>query len=234
MMNRRNFLKKGSATGFAVTTLGFVGCQLSGSSENKTENKDQLKQIADEFELNEITIDELQQKMQSGAYTSRAITELYLKRIETIDKNGPALNAVIEINPDALAIANEMDKERKAGKVRSPLHGIPVLIKDNIDTADKMMTTAGSLALDGHKAAKDAFIIKQLRDAGAVLLGKTNLSEWANFRSSRSSSGWGSRGGQTKIPVYWIAIPVGPVPDRVLPWQPIFALLLLVQKQTVR
>ena len=200
MMNRRNFLKKGSATGFAVTTLGFVGCQLSGSSENKTENKDQLKQIADEFELNEITIDELQQKMQGGAYTSRAITELYLKRIEAIDKNGPALNAVIEINPDALAIADEMDKERKAGKVRSQLHGIPVLIKDNIDTGDKMMTTAGSLALDGHKAAKDAFIIKQLRDAGAVLLGKTNLSEWANFRSSRSSSGWSSRGGQTKNP----------------------------------
>ncbi len=200
MMNRRNFLKNGSATGLAVTTLGFVGCQSPDSSENKTESKDQLKQIADEFELNEITIDELQQKMQSGAYTSRAITELYLKRIEAIDKKGPVLNAVIEVNPDAIAIADEMDKERKAGKVRGQLHGIPVLIKDNIDTADKMMTTAGSLALDGHKAAKDAFIIKQLRDAGAVLLGKTNLSEWANFRSSRSSSGWSSRGGQTKNP----------------------------------
>ncbi len=107
---------------------------------------------------------------------------------------------VIEINPDALAIADEMDKERKSGKVRSKLHGIPVLIKDNIDTADKMMTTAGSLALDGHKAKYDAFIIKQLREAGAVLLGKTNLSEWANFRSNRSSSGWSSRGGQTKNP----------------------------------
>lgn len=200
MMNRRNFLKNGSATGLAVTTLGFVACQSPGSSENKTENKDQLKQVADEFELNEVTIDELQQKMRSGAYTSRAITELYLKRMEAIDKKGSALNAVIEMNPDALALADEMDKERKAGNVRGPLHGIPVLIKDNIDTADKMMTTAGSLALEGHKAAKDAFIIKQLRDAGAVLLGKTNLSEWANFRSSRPSSGWSSRGGQTKNP----------------------------------
>ena len=138
--------------------------------------------------------------MQNGTYTSKSLTELYLKRIDAIDKKGPALNAVIEINPDALTIAESMDKERKEGKVRGPLHGIPVLIKDNIDTGDKMMTTAGSLALEGHKAAKDAFIIKQLREAGAVLLGKTNLSEWANFRSSRSSSGWSSRGGQTKNP----------------------------------
>ena len=199
MMNRRNFLKKGSATGLVVTTMGFVACQSPVKSENQTADKD-ARLIADDFELNEITIDELQQKMKSGAYTSRSITELYLKRIEALDKKGPALNAVIEINPDALAIADEMDKERKAGKVRSPLHGIPILVKDNIDTADKMMTTAGSLALEGNKASKDAFIIKQLRNAGAVLLGKTNLSEWANFRSSRSSSGWSSRGGQTKNP----------------------------------
>src|SRR3990170_9073650 len=199
MMNRRNFLKKGSATGLVVTTMGFVACQSPVKSENQTADKD-ARLIADDFELNEITIDELQQKMKSGAYTSRGITELYLKRIEALDKKGPALNAVIEINPDALAIADEMDKERKAGKVRSPLHGIPILVKDNIDTADKMMTTAGSLALEGNKASKDAFIIKQLRNAGAVLLGKTNLSEWANFRSSRSSSGWSSRGGQTKNP----------------------------------
>ncbi|MBI2731515.1 MAG: amidase [Sphingobacteriales bacterium] len=127
--------------------------------------------------------------------------EMYLKRIEAIDKSGPAINAVIEINPDAIAIAEAMDKERKEGKLRGPLHGIPVLIKDNINTGDKMMTTAGALALVGNKAAKDAFIIQQLRNAGAVLLGKTNLSEWANFRSTRSSSGWSSRGGQTKNPV---------------------------------
>jgi amidase len=153
-----------------------------------------------DFVLSEATIDGLQQKMQQGAYTSRSITELYLKRIEQIDKAGPGLHAVIEVNPDALAIADEMDKERKAGKVRGPMHGIPVLVKDNIDTGDKMMTTAGSLALVGHKAAQDAFIIAQLRKSGAVLLGKTNLSEWANFRSTRSTSGWSSRGRQTKCP----------------------------------
>lgn len=198
MINRRSFLKN-SATGLAVTTLGFVGCQSPVSSEYQTTDKDEADPV-DDFELNEMTIDELQQKMQSGSYTSRSITELYLKRIDDVDKKGFALNSVIEVNPDALAIADEMDKERKAGKVRSVLHGIPVLVKDNIDTGDKMMTTAGSLALDGHKAVKDAFVIKQLRDAGAILLGKTNLSEWANFRSNRSTSGWSSRGGQTRNP----------------------------------
>ncbi len=153
-----------------------------------------------DFVLNEATIDVLQQKMQQGVYTSRSITELYLKRIEQIDKAGPGLHAVIEVNPDALAIADQMDQERKSGKLRGPMHGIPVLVKDNIDTGDKMMTTAGSLALVGHRAAQDAFIIAQLRKAGAVLLGKTNLSEWANFRSTRSTSGWSSRGRQTKCP----------------------------------
>lgn len=199
MMNRRNFLKTSSATGL-VTTLGLASCQSPVKSGNEATDKDQDDPAVDKFELNEITIDELQQKMQEGTYTSRAITALYLQRIEAIDKKSHALNSVIEVNPDALTIADDMDKERKAGKVRGPLHGIPVLVKDNIDTADKMMTTAGSLALDGHKAAKDAFIIKQLREAGAVLLGKTNLSEWANFRSNRSTSGWSSRGGQTKNP----------------------------------
>lgn len=147
--------------------------------------------------------------MQSGELTARSIAELYLKRIQEIDKAGPALNSVIEINPDALSIADTLDKERKEGKVRGPLHGIPVLIKDNIDTGDNMMTTAGSLALEGHKAAKDAFIIAELRKAGAVLLGKTNLSEWANFRSTRSSSGWSSRGGQTKNPYVLDRSPCG-------------------------
>lgn len=138
--------------------------------------------------------------MQKGEYTARSLTELYLQRIEDVDKKGPSLHAVIEVNPDALAIADDLDKERKAGKIRGPLHGIPVLVKDNIDTGDKMMTTAGSLALVGNKATQDAHIIKKLREAGAVLLGKTNLSEWANFRSTRSTSGWSSRGGQTKCP----------------------------------
>ena len=147
--------------------------------------------------------------MQNGQYTSRAITQMYLDRIEAIDKNGPKLNAVIEINPDALTIADAMDQERKDGKIRGPLHGIPVLIKDNIDTADKMSTSAGSLALADNKATQDAFIVKKLRDAGAVILGKTNLSEWANFRSTRSTSGWSSRGGQTSNPYVLDRTPCG-------------------------
>ena len=138
--------------------------------------------------------------MRTGKMTSKQLTQKYLDRIKAVDKSGPMLNAVIEVNPDALVIAAQMDAERKAGKLRGPLHGIPVLIKDNINTGDKMMTTAGALALEGNRADKDAFIITRLREAGAVLLGKTNLSEWANFRSSRSTSGWSSRGGQTRNP----------------------------------
>ncbi|MDP1614286.1 MAG: amidase, partial [Methylococcales bacterium] len=138
--------------------------------------------------------------MQSGKLSAKSLTKMYLKRIEEIDKKGPRLNSVIELNPDALLIATSMDAERKDGKIRGPLHGIPILIKDNINTADKMQTTAGSLALQGNIALVDAFIVKQLRAAGAIILGKTNLSEWANFRSTRSCSGWSSRGQQTKNP----------------------------------
>ena len=153
------------------------------------------------FELNEITIDELQAGMKSSKFTARSITEKYLARIQEIDRQGPAINSVIEINPDALGIADSLDRERKEKGARGPLHGIPVFIKDNIDTADKMMTTAGSLALVGApKPAKDAFIAAQLRKAGAVILGKTNLSEWANIRSSHSTSGWSGRGGLTRNP----------------------------------
>lgn len=195
-MNRRNFLRNTSVAGLAATTIASTTFQVTAktTSENLEEN------FKDDFELNEVTIDELQQKMKDGKLTSKAITKMYLKRIEEIDKNGPAINSVIEVNPDAMKIAEEMDKERKAGKLRGPMHGIPVLIKDNIDTADKMMTTAGAAALIGNIASEDAFVVKQLRAAGAVLLGKTNLSEWANFRSSRSTSGWSSRGGQTRMP----------------------------------
>jgi amidase len=150
--------------------------------------------------LPEWTISELQEKMEAGELTSRRIAELYLERIEEVDKNGPYINSVIELNPDALEIADTLDAERQAGKTRGALHGIPILIKDNVDTADRMQTTAGSLALDGHFAAKDAFIVKQLRKAGALILGKTNLSEWANFRGKRSVSGWSSRGGLTRNP----------------------------------
>src|SRR5688572_16446991 len=150
--------------------------------------------------LPEWTISDLQEGMESGELTARRIAELYTERMDEIDKNSPYINSVIELNPDALEIADTLDAERKAGKVRGPLHGIPILIKDNIDTADQMQTTSGSLALEGHIAAKDAFIVKQLRKAGALILGKTNLSEWANFRGEPSVSGWSSRGGLTRNP----------------------------------
>src|SRR5215213_5534279 len=152
------------------------------------------------FELDELTISELQQALQSGKYSSRSLVEKYTDRIGEIDKKGPALYSVIELNPDAEKIATALDRERKEKGPRSPLHGIPILIKDNIDTQDRMMTTAGSLALVGAKPLRDASVAQKLREAGAVILGKTNLSEWANFRSTKSSSGWSGRGGQTKNP----------------------------------
>jgi amidase len=152
------------------------------------------------FPLEEATAAQLQDWMASGRYTARQLAELYLRRIEEIDRNGPALHAVIEVNPDALAIADALDAERKAKGPRGLLHGIPILIKDNIDTADRMLTTAGSLALEGTRPPADAFIVTRLRAAGAVILGKTNLSEWANFRSTHSTSGWSGRGGQVRNP----------------------------------
>lgn len=150
--------------------------------------------------LPEWTISELQRAMAAGELTARRIAELYLQRIEEVDKGGPYLNSIIELNPDALTIADKLDTERKTGKVRGALHGIPILIKDNIDTHDRMQTTSGSLALEGNYAVQDAFLVRQLRRAGAVILGKTNLSEWANFRGKPSVSGWSSRGGLTRNP----------------------------------
>jgi amidase len=150
--------------------------------------------------MEEWSISELQSKMASGELTARQLAELYLQRIADIDQNGPRLNSVIEVNPDALAIAEQLDAERKAGQVRGPLHGIPLLLKENIDTHDRMQTTAGSLALEGNFAARDAFLVERLRQAGALILGKTNLSEWANFRARHSTSGWSSRGGLTRNP----------------------------------
>jgi amidase len=150
--------------------------------------------------LDEITIADLQAGMASGKFSARSIVEKYLQRIEEVDKQGPELNSVLEVNPDAMAIAEALDKERKDQHVRGPMHGVPVLIKDNIDTADRMQTTAGSLALLGSKPTKDSFVAQKLRESGAVILGKTNLSEWANIRSSHSSSGWSGRGGQTNNP----------------------------------
>jgi len=149
-------------------------------------------------DVEELTISAMQEGMRSGRFTSRSLTELYLARIDALDKHGPAVNSMIEMNPDALQIADTLDQERKAGRVRGSMHGIPIVIKDNIDTADRMHTTAGSLALAENIALADAHVVRRLREAGAVILGKTNLSEWANFRSSHSTSGWSGRGGLTR------------------------------------
>ena len=190
-MKRRKFLET-SALGCALVISRPASLFASGLSP------EHLSLSPKDFELEELTITELQAGMQSGKYTSRQLVKKYLDRIDDIDKDGPKLNSVIEVNPDAMAIAEALDRERKEKGMRGPLHGIPILIKDNIDTADRMMTTAGSLALVGSRPAQDSFVARKLREAGAVILGKTNLSEWANFRSSHSSSGWSGRGGQTK------------------------------------
>lgn len=192
-MKRRNFFKTAALGGGTLALAPLSSCVQPATKVESPAN------YAD-FELNEFTISQLQEKMSSGVFTSEEITQKYLDRIELIDRQGPELRSVIEINSEALAIARKLDAERKSGKIRGPLHGIPVLIKDNIDTSDKMQTTAGSLALVGSPAPDDAFIVRKLRDAGAVLLGKTNLSEWANFRSTKSSSGWSGRGGQVRNP----------------------------------
>ncbi|PWK77637.1 amidase [Mucilaginibacter oryzae] len=199
-MDRRNFLKTGSVAGLTLSTLVAASCAQPSAENQGSDSTATANAKGDIFELSEATITDLQQKMQSKQFTSRLITELYLKRIDQIDKKGIMLNSVIELNKDALNMADAMDKEREKGKVRGPLHGIPVLIKDNINTGDNMHTTAGSLALADNFAKQDAFIVHKLREAGAVILGKTNLSEWANFRSTHSTSAWSSRGGQTKSP----------------------------------
>ena len=160
-------------------------------------------------DLEEQTIADLRAAMAGGALTSRRLVEAYLERIQALDTSGPALRAVIEVNPDALAIAEALDRERAEHGPRGPLHGIPILLKDNIDTADKMETTAGSLALVGMRRAQDAHVAARLREAGAVLLGKTNMSEWANFRSTHSSSGWSARGGQARNPYALDRTPCG-------------------------
>src|SRR5277367_6463968 len=193
-LQRRRFLQTSVLAGMSAAVL-----PAKASARADTTCPASVPEIRP-FELDEVTIAELQAGMASGKFSARLIAEKYLARIEEIDKHGPSVNSVLEVNPDALAIADALDKERKDQHVRGPMHGIPVLIKDNIDTADRMQTTAGSLALLGSKPAKDAFVAQRLREAGAVILGKTNLSEWANIRSSHSSSGWSGRGGQTKNP----------------------------------
>jgi amidase len=156
--------------------------------------------VGDIFELNEASVGDIQHSLKSGRHGARSITQLYLARIESLDKHGPAINSVIELNPDALTIADELDREYERNGPRGPLHGIPVLLKDNMDTADRMGTTAGSLAMAGSPASRDAFLVQRLRAAGAIILGKANMSEWANFRATHSVSGWSARGGQTRNP----------------------------------
>ena len=194
---RRRFLQTSVVGGVSAAVYPAVYPALAAAREVVPEPQSSAPPA---FEFDEITISQLRDGMQSGKYTARSITEKYLERIAAIDKAGPAINSVIELNPDAVAIADKLDGERKEKHIRGPLHGIPVLIKDNLDTADKMGTTAGSLALVGAKPPKDSYMAQRLREAGAVILGKTNLSEWANIRSSHSTSGWSGRGGLVKNP----------------------------------
>ncbi|MGD1021518.1 MAG: amidase [Candidatus Sulfotelmatobacter sp.] len=194
--SRRSFLKTTVIGGTAATLAPLYPALGAAREIARPEPKPDIKA----FELDEMTISDLQDGMKSGRFTARSLVEKYSARIDEIDKHGPSINSVLELNPDALSIADALDQERQLKGPRGSLHGIPVLIKDNIDTADRMMTTAGSLALVGSKPAKDSFVAERLRAAGAVILGKTNLSEWANIRSSHSTSGWSGRGGLTKNP----------------------------------
>ena len=199
-MDRRNFVQLGVVAGaLALRAKPLAAVSVIDRAASPS-NIPPNPFTAAAFELEEATVADLQAGMASGRYTARSVTQMYLSRISELDRRGPTLRHVIETNPDALGIAAALDTERKAGRVRGPLHGIPVLLKDNIDTADRMTTTAGSYALQGSIPLRDAFIAQRLREAGAVILGKANLSEWANFRSSHSTSGWSGRGGLAKNP----------------------------------
>ncbi|MEP7383234.1 MAG: amidase [Gemmatimonadota bacterium] len=197
-LDRRQFVRHGMALGVA----GTLGRSLAPAPmQRDTVSLDARAPGAPaQFPLEEVTVESLQGSMTTGRLSAVAITQQYLDRIQAIDRTGPSVHAVIEVNPDALAIAARMDAERAAGKVRGPLHGIPILIKDNIDSGDRMHTSAGTLVLAASRAARDAGLVARLRDAGMVLLGKTNLSEWANWRSTRSTSGWSGRGRLTRNP----------------------------------
>lgn len=190
-MDRREFLRVGAFGGAAALTA----CGRGGTASDPS-----FPGSVPTFELSEIALHDLRAGLSRGDWSAAELVELYFKRIEEVDATGTALRSVIEVNPEALQIARELDRQRAAGQTRGPLHGVPVMLKDNIDTADRMRTSAGSLALVDHIARRDAHVAARLREVGAVILGKTNLSEWANFRSSRSSSGWSGRGGQTRNP----------------------------------
>jgi amidase len=195
-MDRRDFIRSAAALGGAAVAGGATpALVLAAPPAVRVAGNDPV-----DFELNEVTLADLQRAMREGRHTARSIAVLYLQRIDAVDRVGPTLRSVLELNPDALRIADAMDAERQAGNVRGPLHGIPILLKDVIDTADGMHTTAGSLALMGSLPPRDAFIVSRLRDAGAVILGKTNLSEWSNARSTNATSGWSARGGLSRNP----------------------------------
>ncbi len=206
-MKRREFLGTGAAAGGALALGATGGCSAPDPGRDAARARQGAVGPAagqpwpvSSFELDEVSITELHAGMVSGRWTSEELTGMYLERIREIDGQGPPLRSVIETNPDALEIARERDREREGGQVRGCLHGIPILLKDNIATHDRMTTTAGSLALEGSVPPEDSWLAGKLREAGAILLGKANLSEWANYRSSRSSSGWSGRGGQCRNP----------------------------------
>ena len=201
-LSRREFLRTAGAGGVAFA-VGNTACASRAdrpAGGGVVQERETRRWLVPTFELDELTVDDLQEGMASGRWSAVEITEMYLDRIAAIDDQGPELRSVLETNPDARRIAQSLDTERTAGRLRGPLHGVPILIKDNIGTADRMTTTAGSLALEGSIPPHDATIVRKLREAGAVILGKANLSEWANFRSQRSSSGWSGRGGQCANP----------------------------------
>ena len=199
MIDRRRFIGA-SAAGGAAAALGVHGCAPDTSTGSGGDEARSAASPPPPFELDEVTVAELQAAMESGERTARSITQLYLERIEALDRQGPELRSVIEVNPEALEIADRLDEERRVSGPRGPLHGVPVALKDNIDTHDRMTTTAGSLALEGSVPPQDAFVVQRLREAGAIVLAKLNMSEWAYFRGERATSGWSARGGQCRNP----------------------------------
>src|SRR5688572_25730299 len=194
-MKRRDFLQRTAIGASAILII-----KTASGSTLKPGAAPAASNGRKSFALEELTVADLQRGMASGRFTAAALVRHYLKRIAEVDRKGRGLKAVIELNPDAIGIAEAVDRERKAKGPRGSLHGIPILIKDNIDTHDRMTTTAGSLALEGSIAQRDAFVVERLRAAGAVILAKASLSEWENFRSTKSSSGWSARGGQVRNP----------------------------------
>ena len=199
MIDRRRFIGT-SVAGGAAAALGTAACAPDAPQGAGVEGSAGGAGGVPPFELDEVTVADLQAAMESGERTARSITQLYLDRIAALDGQGPELRSVIETNPDALDIADRLDEERRASGPRGPLHGIPVALKDNIDTHDRMTTTAGSLALEGSIPPRDSFIAQRLREAGAIVLAKLNMSEWAYFRGERATSGWSARGGQCRMP----------------------------------